>query len=118
MEAPRNIRQIGDIEDSLRLYIEDYVMTFMGKQKRRGAAALGALLGIQGETDGVPCVFIRGAVLAEEIAARTGIPVACHVVHRKLVKEMSGRLSGEVFPIQIYMRKPWEEEDNDGKSEL
>lgn len=69
-----------------------------------------------GET--APEDVLQGAVLAEEIAARTGIPVACHVVHRKLVKEMSGRLSGEVFPIQIYMRKPWEEEDNDGKSEL
>lgn len=73
MEAPRNIRQIGDIEDSLRLYIEDYVMTFMGKQKRRGAAALGALLGIQGEMDGVPCVFIRGAVLAEELEQTDGV---------------------------------------------
>lgn len=79
MEAPRNIRQIGDIEDSLRLYIEDYVMTFMGKQKRRGAAALGALLGIQGETDGVPCVFIRGTVLAEELEQTDG---ALHVTPR------------------------------------
>ncbi len=72
MEIPRNIRQIGDIEKNIRLYIEDYVATYMEKQKHRSGTSIGVLLGTQGKENGVPCLFIRGAVLAKDYELEAG----------------------------------------------
>lgn len=61
---------------------------------------------------------LRGAALAEETAKETGVPVRCHAVHRALVEQVKQRLTGEILPLQIYMKKPWEVESDDGKSDL
>lgn len=61
---------------------------------------------------------LRGAELAAETAAFTGVPVRCHAVHWKLVQRVQQRLTGEILPLQIYMKKPWEVESDDGKSDL
>lgn len=69
---PRNIRQIGLAGGSVRIYIEDYVYTFLGRltgagekeEKERGSVAV-----FTGETkwnNGITYVFIRGAVVVEE----------------------------------------------------
>ncbi len=64
MEIPRNIRQIGDIENSFHLYIEDYVATFIEKVRRKGGTSVGVLLGRLEKGD-PPSLFVRGAVLME-----------------------------------------------------
>lgn len=58
-----------------------------------------------GET--TPIEIIKGAKLAEAVSKETGIPVVCHVVERQLsgAEELSGL---KLFPIDIYMKKPWE----------
>lgn len=61
---------------------------------------------------------LRGAALAEEMAAHTGVPVRCHTVRRDLAAHVNARLAGEVFPFQIYMKKPWEVESDEGESNL
>ena len=52
----------------------------------------------------------RGSALAAELSQQTGIPVAAHTVDRKLLQggHPAGLSLGDVFPIQIYMKKPWE----------
>lgn len=51
--------------------------------------------------------ILKGAELARQVSEETGIPVVCHVVERRLCGEES--LSGlQLFPIDIYMKKPWE----------
>ena len=68
-QLPRNVRQIGTTDQNYRVYMEDYVYTFLGR-----AAASGEnkeekerhLAGFMGETkwDAGTCyLFIRGAVL-------------------------------------------------------
>jgi hypothetical protein len=52
----------------------------------------------------------RGAELADEVARLTGIPVRYHAGRRKLIDEIRIR-SGELFPMDIYMKKPWETEN-------
>ena len=68
---PRNIRQIGQIRGNYRIYMEDYVYTFLG---RLSAAACkdeekkGSLAVFTGEMqweDGTGYLFIRGALLAK-----------------------------------------------------
>ena len=63
-KLPKNIRQIGERDDIVRVYAEDYVNTYL---KRLFPAAgqdlrAGLLLGNIEEHGGVPYVFIDGAM--------------------------------------------------------
>lgn len=51
--------------------------------------------------------ILRGAGLAEEVSAITGIPVIYHAVERRLMHEID-LPSGILFPMEIHMKKPWE----------
>lgn len=58
-----------------------------------------------GET--TPEEILRGAELAAAVSKEAGIPVVCHVAERRFTGE--GSLAGiPLFPIDIYMKKPWE----------
>lgn len=48
-----------------------------------------------------------GAELVDKVSAFTGIPVVCHAVPVHLAKEAKEYIS-PVFPIHLYMKKPWE----------
>ena len=48
-----------------------------------------------------------GAYLSEQISQQTNIPITCHMVHRLLIRRVKD-LHQPVFPIRIFMRKPWE----------
>lgn len=49
----------------------------------------------------------RGAMLAQELAERTGIPVRFHAFARGLTNALSIS-TGALFAMDIYMKKPWE----------
>ncbi len=51
--------------------------------------------------------ILLGASLAEEVSRKTGIPVVCHTAERSLAERLPA-LAEPVFPIEIYMKKPWE----------
>ena len=66
---PRNIRQVGLVRENVRIYMEDYVYTFLKKlsEGRDNIPGHGRLAILKGEThwkDEITYVFIRGAVLA------------------------------------------------------
>ncbi len=67
---PKNIRQIGNAPDKKKIYIEDYVMTFLrkiaepGNTTSRGAILLGGEYFKDGETE---TLFISGAVEAQNL---------------------------------------------------
>lgn len=48
-----------------------------------------------------------GARLAEQVSKQTGTPVAFHMVSRALYDRASASV-GSIFPVDIYMKKPWE----------
>ncbi|HWQ58651.1 MAG TPA: hypothetical protein VN540_06490 [Clostridia bacterium] len=52
---------------------------------------------------------LRGAELAERVSASTGIPVRYHAAMRRLCPSIHVQ-RGELLPLDIYMRKPWETE--------
>lgn len=68
-KMPKNIRQIGNAPDKKKIYIEDYVMTFLrkiaepGNTTSRGAILLGEYFK-DGETE---TLFISGAVEAQNL---------------------------------------------------
>ena len=68
---PKNIRQIGLIKGNCRIYMEDYVYTFLGKYagaEESGGEEKSCLAVLTGETkwdSGDAYVFIKGALTAE-----------------------------------------------------
>jgi hypothetical protein len=55
-----------------------------------------------------PEEIIKGAALAQQLSEKTGLPVVYHGVHRKFVDDVKEKLTGEILPMNIYMKKPWE----------
>ena len=68
-KLPKNIRQIGERDQSVRLYLEDYVNTYLKRLYPRGGQDLrvGILLGNVEEHDGTPYLFVDGAMEMEEV---------------------------------------------------
>ena len=70
--VPRNIRQIGLAGGNVRIYIEDYVYTFLGRladQKSHSKEVCGIAV-FTGETkwdSGITYIFIRGALIVEDM---------------------------------------------------
>ena len=68
-KLPKNIRQIGDTDQVVRFYVEDYVNTYLkplyptGKQTLR----VGLLLGNVEQYDGTPYIFVDGAMEMEDV---------------------------------------------------
>ena len=55
-----------------------------------------------------PEEILKGASLARELSQKTALPIVCHGTHRRFVPFLEGQLSEPIFPMDIYMRKPWE----------
>lgn len=51
--------------------------------------------------------ILAGAELTTRLSASTGIPVVCHAVPAHLAKEAEQYIN-PVFPMNLYMKKPWE----------
>lgn len=68
-KLPKNIRQIGDSDQVVRFYMEDYVNTYLkrlypaGKQTMR----IGVLLGSVEQYEGTPYIFVDGALEMEDV---------------------------------------------------
>ena len=54
-----------------------------------------------------PQDILRGAELMEELSKRTGIPVIYHAFESRFLDRLN-LPQEQAFPMQLYMRKPWE----------
>ncbi len=55
-----------------------------------------------------PEEILKGAALANALSERTGLPIVCHGVHRRFLPQLEGSLAEPLFPMELYMKKPWE----------
>lgn len=99
-----------------------YVLNANRPEVRTAETAAGCLRAIE-ETTGLTCSALvnnthlcgettaedirAGAVLAEAVSQKTGVPVLCHTAEARLLPSLTG-LDAPVFPITIRMKKPWE----------
>lgn len=73
LTTPRNVRQIGLANRNYRIYLEDYVYTFLSslaadiKTEDQGKAAV--LTGEIQWTADMTCIFVKGALVADEMEA-------------------------------------------------
>lgn len=96
---PKNIRQIGDAGSDKRIYIEDYVITFLEKT---GCAVL---LGEVWQNENMKCLFADGAV---EIAEGEPNDDMWEKIYREMKQYFPGR---EVIGWAKKMEEPEEEPD-------
>ena len=68
---PRNVRQIGLANGNYRIYVEDYVYTFLStlsaESKNQGKIAV--LTGEIKWTSDMTCIFVKGALAADDMEA-------------------------------------------------
>ena len=92
---PKNVRQIGELDGELRLYVEDYVNTFIRKCAGINRPMLGALVGDWYLQDGKEYLFVEGAVKAEGYTVSDGrirLPdEAWSGIYGKLSEHFGGR---------------------------
>ncbi len=53
--------------------------------------------------------IVRGQELAEKVSSMTGLPVKYIAAERKFADLLPAGMQGEIFPIDIHMKKPWED---------
>ena len=68
-KLPKNIRQIGDTDQVVRFYMEDYVKTYLKRLYPSGKKTMrvGLLLGSVEYCDGTPYIFVDGAMEMEDV---------------------------------------------------
>lgn len=69
-KLPKNVRQIGERDQIVKLYVEDYVNTYLKRLYPTGGQDLrvGLLLGEMRSQEGVPYLFADGALEMEGVA--------------------------------------------------
>ena len=74
-KMPKNIRQIGNIQGSMRIYMEDYVYTYLHGSSRSEWAHRGSVfLGNRYQENGQKFVFISGLVQIKDAHFLDGVP--------------------------------------------
>ena len=58
-QFPKNVKQIGNVSDSPRIYVEDYVETFLNQLEEQGreVTITAFLLGEKVQIEGEECIF-------------------------------------------------------------
>ena len=66
---PKNVRQIGNVSDTPKIYVEDYVDTFLNQLcEKTGETPTGAfLIGHTVRQDEQDCIYVSGAIRMEDI---------------------------------------------------
>ena len=68
-QFPKNVRQIGNVCDEPKIYVEDYVDTYLNqlRQKALDNPAGAVLMGERHEQEGQEVVYILGALQMKEL---------------------------------------------------
>lgn len=67
-QFPKNVRQIGNVCDEPKIYVEDYVDTYLNQLRQKaidspvGAALIGEIMSVEGQN----VVYISGALRMKE----------------------------------------------------
>lgn len=96
-ELPKNVRQIGDTKEKRKIYIEDFVVTYLNKlAKPDHAYARGAiLLGDIYQTEEGIAVFISGAIEAQNLELDMDETIFNETVWQKLLVQRDNFFPGQ-----------------------
>ena len=76
-ELPANIKQIGSIGEGMRIYVEDYVCSYLHTYAESGGyqERIAILIGRYLVMDGQPILFVNGAVQGKYTEVRNGLTI-------------------------------------------
>lgn len=94
-KLPKNIRQIGERDQIVKMYLEDYVNTYLQKLYPTGGQDLrvGLLLGSSEQHEGTPYLFVDGAIEMEDVTQDGEKVEFTEAAWKKAYEEME-----ELFP--------------------
>lgn len=114
---PRNIRQIGFTGGNSRIYIEDYVYTFLGRlaggENRKESGTSAVFTGEIKWNDGITYVFIRGAIMLEEALVTAEHIDFSEEVWAKIQEQQSHYFTGQEIVGWFFARPQLYLETND-----
>lgn len=67
IRLPRNIKQIGDIKDSRKIYIEDYAINYLEELGKEERTCTGVLVGTAQKSGSDRYSFIKGAICGPDV---------------------------------------------------
>lgn len=89
LRLPKNIRQIGNIQGAVRIYVEDYVYTYLHGNGRPGWGHRGSIfLGNRYQENGQKYIFISGLVRIPDESFQDGIPEFTDLMWGGIYQEM------------------------------
>ena len=99
-QFPKNVKQIGNVSDSPRIYVEDYVETFLNQLEEQGreVTITAFLLGEKVQIEGEECIFVTGALQVKDSILEEIDPVITKEelemakAHEKLMPEKNSLL--------------------------
>lgn len=106
-QFPKNVRQIGNVSDTPKVYIEDYADTFLNqlcdkaKEEAKGAFLVGEIR----KVDEQECVFIHGAVQIQDLEIK-GSEITMPEDTQKLLYEQCKEYFGEAQPVGWFVTAP------------
>ena len=110
-KEPKYVQQIGEREERARIYIEDYVNTFITqKEDQRDGLSFGLLAGTTGRQGGQMVSYISGAVKME--GANAGGQAQLFPGSLQAAKREKSRYFGSLEICGwYYQKKPWDNVD-------
>ncbi|MDD7641844.1 MAG: LysM domain-containing protein [bacterium] len=89
LQLPKNIRQIGNIQGAVRIYMEDYVYTYLHGNAKSGWAHRGSVfLGSRCQENGQKYIFISGLVHIPDECFQEGIPEFTDLMWSSVYQDM------------------------------
>ena len=74
LDLPKNVQQIGEPEENRKIYIEDYVITYLKRFAKEEALSsrMAILLGNSERMGGIPYLFIKSAIALKKLEYSDG----------------------------------------------
>lgn len=89
LQLPKNIRQIGNVQGAVRIYMEDYVYTYLHGNGRNGWGHRGSVfVGTRCQENGQKYLFISGLVQIPDECFRDGVPEFTDLMWAGIYQEM------------------------------
>ena len=106
-QLPKNVRQIGNVSDNPKIYVEDYVDTYLNQLREKareqpvGVILTGELLKLEDEN----AVFVSGAVQMKEVKTNgNDIEITDEIV-AKINEEMRDIVRKDLFIKKVVMNR-------------
>lgn len=91
ISLPKNIKQMGSIDDSFKIYVEDYVFTYLQQYAKssKGEEQIAFLVGDEYTIDSNKVLFINGAIKGEDTILEDGMVKLTKKSFEKAIKQIN-----------------------------